>query len=64
MAYGRSKGARMGGKGGHGFSLKSDMTNAGKSGTKHAFGKAAGKGGVKGSMTGKGKAGKQARAKV
>jgi hypothetical protein len=65
MAYGRSTGGKMGGKGGGGLSLKSDM-NAGstlKSGHKYAFGKSGGKG-IKGSQTGKGMARKAARKKV
>jgi|HubBroStandDraft_3_1064219.scaffolds.fasta_scaffold1379858_2 hypothetical protein len=67
MAYGRSTGGRMGGKGGHGFSLKTDMSDSGmsrtKMGQKKPFGKSGGSG-VRGSQMGKGKARKQARAKV
>jgi hypothetical protein len=57
----------MGGKGGHGFSLKTDMQDHGMSSTKSSqkkpFGKSGGKG-LRGSMLGKGKARKMARAKV
>ena len=67
MAYGRSTGGRMGGKGGHGLSLKTDMQDSGMSRTKSQqkkpFGKSGGSG-MRGSLMGKGKAGKQARAKV
>lgn len=48
MAYGAGKGMRLGGKGGGGLKLNSDMKG----------------GGIKGDMKGKGKAGKQARRKV
>lgn len=48
MAYGKGKGFTLGGKGGGGLNLKSDMKGDG----------------IKGSMKGKGKAGKQARRKV
>jgi len=59
MAYGRSTGGQIGGKGGHGFSLKTDMSGMGaKSGQRKPFGKSGG------SIKGKHKAGKQARAKV
>lgn len=67
MAYGRSTGPSIGGKGGHGFSLKSDMQDHGmsrtKSGQKKPFGKSGGKG-IRGSQFGKVKARKAARAKV
>lgn len=67
MAYGRSTGARMGGKGGGGLSLKTDMKDSGFSRTKgmekKSFGKSGGHG-IRGSQFGKGKARKQARAKV
>jgi hypothetical protein len=57
----------MGGKGGGGFSLKTDMSDSGmsrtKSGQKKPFGKSGGHG-LRGSQMGKGKAGKQARRKV
>ena len=48
MAYGKSKGSSIGGKGGGSLSLKTDMKGEG----------------LRGSKIGKGKAGKQARAKV
>jgi len=63
MAYGRSTGFKVGGAGKHGFSLKSDMNMGAKSGQKRPFGKGAGKG-MAGSLMGKSKARKQARAKV
>jgi hypothetical protein len=65
MAYGRSTGGKMGGKGGGGISLKSDMAAGStfKSGQKRAFGKSGGKG-IKGSQIGKDLARKAARKKV
>jgi len=65
MAYGRETGFKMGnhGKGGGGFSLKSDMAGSSmKSGQKKPFGKSGH--GFKGSLMGKAKAGKAARKKV
>lgn len=64
MAYGRSTGAKMGGKGGGGLSLKSDMQGMGHKGMQSkAFGRSGGKG-IKGSQLGKGKAKQAARKSV